>query len=170
MTEKKLRTPAAHVPSIAAVIKSEHFATGERAALKRMALDGTAPLALHRFMLRHIDEPWQGKRWLPEWRSLICSLAIQRDGGFDPGYPMGKALAKARFSETRLERLLSAKGDTLRRLALRAARQLAAAGIAADWRQFADLLFSRKPEIREAINRRIARDYFRELQNQKRKE
>lgn len=166
MIEKKTRTPAAHVPSLAAVIKSEHFATGERAALKRMALDGTAPMALHRFMLRHIDEAWQGERWLSEWRALICSLALQRDGGFNPGRPLGKALAKARFSENRLERLLSAKGDTLRRLALRAARQLAAAGIEADWRQFAELLFSRKPEIREDVNRRIARDFYREIQTQ----
>ena len=168
MTDQKIRTPADHVPSLAAVLKAEHFSTGERAALKRMAIDGAAPLALHRFMLRYIDDTWQGESWLPEWRSLICSLAIQRDGGFDPHKPMGRALAEARFSEHRLERLLAAKGDTLRRLTLRAARQLAAKGIAADWRQVAELLFSRKPEIREALNRRIARDFYRTIQILKR--
>jgi CRISPR system Cascade subunit CasB len=161
MTDTEIRTPAAHVPAIAAVLRAEHFSTGERAALKRMALDGPAPLALHRFMLRHVDEPWQGEIWMQEWRALICSLSIQRDGGFDPSKPFGKALAEARFSEHRLERLLSAKGETLHQLSLRAARQLAAKGIATDWRQLAELLFSRKPEIRESVNRRIARDYYR---------
>ena len=170
MTETKIRTPAEHVPSLAAVIKSEHFPAGDRAALKRMALDGTIPLALHRFMLRHVNEAWQEERWLPNWKALICSLALQRDGGFDPGMPFGKALARARFSEQRLERLLAAKGDILLRLALRAARQLAASGIAADWRHFAGLLFSQRSEMREAVNRRIARDYYREIQTQSPKE
>ncbi|UCF90214.1 MAG: type I-E CRISPR-associated protein Cse2/CasB [Desulfobacterales bacterium] len=161
MTDIETRTPAGHVPALAAVLKAEHFPTGERAALKRMALDGPAPLAFHRFVLRHIDSPWQSESWTSEWRALICSLAIQRDGGFDPSKPLGQALAEASFSEHRLERLLAATGETLRSLALRAARQLAAKGIATDWRQLAELLFSRNPEIREAVNRRIARDYYR---------
>ena len=170
MTEMETRTPSGHVPELAAVLKSEHFSTGERAALKRMALDGPAPLAFHRFMLRHVDSPWQAEYWTPEWRTLICSLAIQRDGGFDPSKPLGQTLAEARFSENRLERLLAATGETLRSLALRAARQLAAKGIATDWRQLAELLFSRNPEIREAVNRRIARDYYRIVQSKNREE
>lgn len=140
-----------------------HFPNGERAALKRMALDGAAPLALHRLLLRHVDEAWQGERWLPDWRLLVCALAIQRDGGFDPARPLGQALAEARYAESRLERLLSADGDTLRALALRAARQIAAKGIACDWRHLADLLFATSPEARERINTRIARDYYRNL-------
>lgn len=164
MTEKETRTPAAHVPELAAVLKGEHFPTGERAALKRMALDGPAPLAFHRFMLRHVDPPWQTEAWIPQWRTLICSLAIQRDGGFDPSKPLGQALAEAGFSEQRLERLLAATGETLRSLSIRAARQVAAKGVAADWRQLTELLFSRNPEIREAVNRRIARDYYRTLE------
>jgi len=161
MTDKETRTPAAHVPALAAVIKAEHFPTGERAALKRMALDGPAPLAFHRFMLRHVDSRWQSESWTLEWRTLICALAIQRDSGFDPSKPLGQALAEAGFSEHRLERLLAATGETMRSLALRAARQLAAKGISTDWRQLAVLLFSRNPEIREAVNRRLARDYYR---------
>ena len=170
MTDMETRTPADHVPALAAVLKAEHFPTGERAALKRMALDGPAPLAFHRFMLRHVDSAWQGETWTQEWRTLICSLAIQRDGGFDPSKPIVAALADSRFSENRLERLLAASGDTRRRLALRAGRQLAAKGIAADWRQLAELLFSRNPEIRETVNRRIARDYYQKVEQQNREE
>jgi len=163
MTNPEARAPAAHVPALARVLASDSFPNGERAALKRMALDGPAPLALHRFLLRHVDEAWQGETWLAEWRTLICALALQREGGFDPQRPIGQALAEARFAESRLERLLVAHDDTLRALALRTARQLSAKGIACDWRQFAELLFARNSDVRERINTRIARDFYRHL-------
>lgn len=170
MSEDQPRTPSAHVPEMAAVLKSENFPSGERAALKRMGMDGEAPLAFHRFVLRHVDPPLQADSLMKVWRTLICSLAIQRDGGFDPARPLGQSLAETGYSEKRLERLLSASGETLYRLALRAARQIAAKGVSADWRQMADLLFSRDPGGRETVNRRIARDYYRTLQLQKREE
>ncbi|MHB1360333.1 MAG: type I-E CRISPR-associated protein Cse2/CasB [Rhodocyclaceae bacterium] len=170
MTNPEVRTPAAHVPALAALLASAGLSNGERAALKRMALDGPAPLALHRMLLAHVDDAWQGERWLADWRALICALAIQRDGGFNPATPFGQALAEARFAESRLERLLSASDDTLRALALRAARQVAAKGIACDWRTFAELLFTRDSEYRERINTRIARDFYRTLQSANREE
>lgn len=170
MTNPEARTPAAHVPALAALLASAGISSGERAALKRMALDGPAPLALHRLLLAHVDDAWQGERWLADWRAIVCALAIQRDGGFNPATPLGQALAEARFAESRLERLLSASGDTLRALALRAARQVAAKGIACDWRTFTELLFTRDPEYREHINTRIARDFYRTLQSANREE
>lgn len=164
MTTPEARTPAAHVPNLVKMLASEGISNGERAALKRMALDGPAPLALHRLLLAQVDETWQSERWLAEWRALICALAIQRDGGYNQATPFGAALAEASFAESRLERLLAASDDTLRTLALRAARQVAAKRIACDWRTFADLLFARASDIRERINTRIARDYYRILQ------
>jgi len=121
-------------------------------------------------LLAHVDDAWQGERWLANWRAVLCALAIQRDGGFNPATPFGQALAEARFAERRLERLLSASGDTLRALALRAARQVAAKGIACDWRTFADLLFTPDDEQRERINTRIARDFYRTQQSANREE
>jgi CRISPR system Cascade subunit CasB len=163
MNTPEPRWPSAQVPALARALADPHFSNGERAALKRMGLEGPAPLALHRFILRQVEEAWQGEHWTPRWRALICALAIQRDGGFDPSRPWGQALAEARFAESRLERLLAAQGDTQLTLALRAARQLAAKGIACDWRQLADLVFAPNPEARERINTRIARDYYRNL-------
>lgn len=162
MNAPESRGPSAHVPALSRALADPHFSNGERAALKRMALDGPAPLALHRLILRQIDDAWQGEHWTPRWRALVCALAIQRDGGFDPTRPWGQALADAGYAESRLERLLAAQGDTLLALALRAARQLAAKGLACDWRQLADLLFS-GTDSRERINTRIARDYYRNL-------
>ncbi|EXI66606.1 MAG: CRISPR type I-E protein CasB/Cse2 [Candidatus Accumulibacter adjunctus] len=158
------RSPSAHVPAMARTLADPHFPNGERAALKRMGLEGPSPLALYRFILDEVDEPWQSDTWTRRWRALLCALAIQRDGGFDPSRPWGKALAEAGFAESRLERLLAAQGDTQLTLALRAARQLAAKGLACDWRQLADLIFSTDPEIRERINTRIARDYYHNLE------
>lgn len=163
MTIPDVRAPAAHVPALARLLSGDRIPNSERAALRRMDLHGPAPLALHRVLLHHIDETWQGETWLADWRTLICAMALQRDGGFDPRLPFGRALAVARFAESRLERLLVASDDTLRTLALRAARQLSAKGVACDWRQFAELLFSRLPEARERINIRIARDFYRDL-------
>lgn len=170
MTNPEASTPAAHVPALAALLASGGISNGERAALKRMALDGPAPLALHRLLLAHVDDTWQGERWLVDWRTVVCALAIQRDGGFNPATPFGQALAEARFAESRLERLLSASGDTLRALALRAARQVAAKGIACDWRTFAELLFTRDSDYRERTNTCIARDFYRTLQSANREE
>lgn len=170
MTNPEARTPAAHVPALAALLASAGISNGERAALKRMALDGPAPLALHRLLLAHVDDAWRGEHWLSDWRAVLCALAIQRDGGLNPATPFGQALAEARFAESRLERLLAASGDTLRALALRAARQVAAKGIACDWRTFAELLFTRDSDYRERINTRIARDFYRTLQSANREE
>lgn len=170
MTSSEPRTPAAHVPALAAMLASAGTSNRERAALKRMALDGPAPLALHRLLLAQVDDAWQGERWLADWRAVVCALAIQRDGGYTPATPFGQALAEARFAESRLERLLAAGGDTLRALALRAARQVAAKSIACDWRTFAELLFTRDAEYRERINIRIARDFYRTQQSANREE
>lgn len=161
MTDQQQRSPADHVPALAGLLGGEHFPTGEKAVLKRMALEGPAPLAFHRLILQQVDEPWQGPAWQEDWRTLLCALALQRDGGFNPERPLGRALAQVGFSEARLERLLAARDRTLRALALRAARHLAAKAVSADWRNLADLLFTRDPEIRENLNRRLARDYYR---------
>jgi len=164
MNTPEPRWPSAQVPALARALGDPRLANGERAALKRMGLEGPAPLALHRLILLRVDEDWQGEHWTPRWRALVCALAIQRDGGFDPSRPWGQALAEAHFAESRLERLLAAQGETQLALSLRAARQLAAKGIACDWRQLADLIFSSDPEMVERIKTRIARDYYRNLQ------
>jgi len=166
MTNPEQRTPAAHVPKLAALLSSAGISNGERAAFKRMALNGPTPLALHRLLLTHVDEDWQGEYWLSDWRTLICALAIQRGGehgGYQPDTSLGKALAQASFSEMRFERLLATSGDTLRALSLRAARQVATKSIACDWRMLASLLFARNPEHRERVNMTIARDFYHTL-------
>ncbi|MBF0528784.1 MAG: type I-E CRISPR-associated protein Cse2/CasB [Deltaproteobacteria bacterium] len=161
MTEIKQTPIWASVREMAEVLAGENFPIGERAALKRMGIDGAAPLAFHRFVIKYIEDAYQNGPWRADWRTLICAMARQRNGGFNPAISLGQALAEAGYAESRMERLLSANGDTLRALILRAARQLTAKDVAIDWSQLAELLFCRDPESREKINTRIARDFYR---------
>lgn len=165
MSEQPERqSPERRIAALAAFIASDGCSSGERAALKRMSLEGSTPLAFHKLWLQqidpHIDEYWKHDRWQPVWRTLVTALALQRGQFFDPKRPLGRTLHEARFAESRLERLLSAEGDTLFRLALRAARQVAAKQLPADWRDLARLLFAHS-KVRQSANDRLARAYYR---------
>ena len=155
------RSPAQHIPTLAAALDREGFPKGDRAKLRRMGAAGPAPLAFHRFVIRHVDARWQGEHWIPAWRTLICALAIPARSAYDPRTPLGLALAKVRFSEGRFERLVASDGATFHTLLLRAARQLSAKGQRADWRIAAALLFAPNETARDAVNLRFARDYYR---------
>lgn len=156
--------PAQRVARLAGLVASEHYSSGDRAALKRMSLDGPTPLAFHKLWLQeiepHIDEYWKHDRWQSAWRALATALALQRGKFFDPERPLGRVLHDAGFAESRLERLLSSEGDTLYRLALRAARQVAAKQLPADWRDLARLLLA-DGKARQFANDRLARAYYR---------
>jgi len=164
MSEQPERhTPERRVAALVAVMSSDHYPNGDRAALKRMSLDTPTPMAFHKLWLSqiesHIDEYWKQEHWQPAWRTLTTTLALQRGQCFDPKRPLGRVLHDARFAESRLERLLSADGDTLFRLALRAARQVAAQQLPADWRDLARLLFA-DGKARQFANDRLARAYY----------
>lgn len=166
MNRNEFKRPSEHIPYIAAVLAGEHFPTGELAALKHMALDRNTPLAFYRFILQYVDTHWQTAQWQNKWRTIICALSLQRGNAFDPQQPWGKVLAKAGFSAYRLERLLASRDETLHKLILYAAQQIATKGFAADWRQPTDILFCQDVQIRENINRHIACDYYRAAQLQ----
>lgn len=105
---------------------------GELAALRRMKDDIGAPL-YWRLAARH---GWQGKT-LIDWAAITRMLALltptgQRDpahGLQDPATPLGAALFgdgdRPLLNETRLARLLAARGDQRRAALERAVRMLA---------------------------------------------
>lgn len=140
----------------------EHFPTGDRAALKRMAPDRPPPLAFYRLAFRELPENWEYR--LGEWQSMVAGMSLLSGHGnpHDPKRPLGKALARLNYSEARLERLLAAEGDTLNTLLLRAARFLAAKKEPVDWTDCARLLLA-EGDRREQIRREIAGDYYRNL-------
>lgn len=157
VVETSLESRVGH---LVGVIGNERFPTGERAALRRMApRQGLPwPVSFYRFALMHLPDSWE--RHAEDWVTIVAGIAIMAPNAhrFDRG--VGKALAEAGYSETRLERLLAATGHTQRTLVLRAARFLAAKASPCNWVEFAQLLLTQDDEKRELLNRRIARDFY----------
>ena len=152
---------------IAATLGSEHFPTGERAALRRMSPGQPPPLYFYRFALRHLPEGWERNE--PDWGTLTAGIALMAPHAHQPGRGLGTALGEAGYSEGRLERLLQSEGDTRRTLFLRAVRFLAAKAQPFDWSGGAQLLLTINQEKREAVHRRIARDFYTIVDQQEKK-
>jgi CRISPR system Cascade subunit CasB len=147
------------VARIAALLSSDLFPTGDRAALKRMTPEGDPPLAFYRFAFRYLPEGWE--RHSREWMTVVAGMAIMARNPHNPSQPTGKVLFEAGYSEKRLERLMAAKGELQQILVLRAARFLAAQGRPLNWSEFARLLLSRDRAKSESARHAIARDYYR---------
>ena len=163
-SDTETETLWASIARLAGILSGEHFPTGDRAALKRMAPDQPPPLAFYRFAFRELPEGWESRRSV--WQTLTAGLALSSNHGnpHNRHHPLGRALAEQGYSEARLERLLAAEGDTLNTLLLRAARYLAAKGEAVDWTDAARLLLT-ADEGKERIRRKIAGDYYRNLKD-----
>lgn len=157
----------ASIARLAGILSGEHFPTGDRAALKRMAPDRPPPLAFYRFAFRELPEGWQSRR--SAWQTLTAGLALASNQGnpHNSNRPLGRALAEQGYSEARLERLLAAEDDTLHTLLLRAARFLTTKGETVDWTDAARLLLTTADDGKEQIRREIARDFYRHLKDKK---
>jgi len=145
---------------IAAMIAADHFPTGERAALKRMARDEPPGLAFFRFWPRYLKAEAPPDARVREWAALLAGIALMGRNAHQPGRRFGAVLAETRYSEDRLERLLATDdADVRRTLFLRAVRFLAAKGEAFDWVGAAAWLLT-SDDKREDAARRIARDFY----------
>ncbi len=146
---------------IAGIISSDRFATGERAALRRMNPGHPPPLCFYRFALSHLPSGWEHAS--DDWTTLVAGIALMAPGAHNAQVRFGEALAAAGYSEARLERLLAAEGEVRRMLFLRAIRFLAAKSKPFNWTEGAQLLLTKGPSKRETVNLRIARDFFSKL-------
>lgn len=155
---------AAAVGRLSAVLASEHYPAGDRAALKRHAPGQPPPLAFYRLWLRHLHDELPPEPATQAWALLAWGLAFSGRQAHRPDRPLGRALAESAFAEARLERLLAAPdGEVRHSLAEAAVRFLGAKGEAFDWAQLAQLLLTRDDQARERLHRRIATDYYRHL-------
>jgi CRISPR type I-E/ECOLI-associated protein CasB/Cse2 len=155
----KGQTLAQQVSHIAAIIASDDFPTGDRAALKRQTPTQEPSLTFYRFAFGHLEEGWQRQKGA--WITICSGIALMCPHPHRPDRPAGQALAETGYSEARLERLLAAEGDVLQTLVLRAGRFLAAKGEPINWTDFARLLLAEDSEKREKARLRIARHYYR---------
>ena len=104
----------ATVARIAGLISSDRFATGDRAALRRMAPEQPPPLVFYRLGVRYLPEGWE--HTMDDWVTLVAALAIMAPNAFRPDHGLGQALAEATYSEARGCRGLRGPEVGLRRL------------------------------------------------------
>lgn len=150
---------------------------GDLAELRRMDPDNPDAAVFWRLLAPHdlLGSPVvEGK-----WALILHGIALMtstNSGGDNPqtahdGYmPVGRALflggeaqrAQGFYSESRLNRLLTARGPMLRVLLARMFRMLAASSVSFNWREMAQFILTEDydEEAAEQSRRRIARDYY----------
>ena len=136
---------------------------GEQAALAR--LDPDAPRAhqvgalAHALVLAGLEpDDWQAETW-QRWALLAHGMAL---AGHDEGGRLGAQFARAEVSESRITRLLTARGDAFRQQVPRLLRLLASRSVAPNWLEFGALILATdRDEARaETLRLRIAGNYY----------
>ena len=155
-------------------IASEGFRRGDLAALRRMDPESPDAAAFWRLTARY--DVLRGAESERKWGLILHGIALMtRTAGEDAagraahvrGMPVGRALfsggdanrSTAFYSESRFNRLLTARGPMLRTLLARMFRMMAAADVRFDWYQMSQLILS-EGERAERVRRTIARDYY----------
>jgi CRISPR type I-E-associated protein CasB/Cse2 len=157
------------VARIAAELAAPGFPRGDLAALRRMEPDapGRTPVVL-RLLARHASEGLEyGADELRRWALVLHGMALMAPEHHRSAVPVGRALfgpgREPLYTESRLARLLSARGPAFRAQVPRLARQLKGKDQALDWCELADLILAEgRDEARaEQARERIARAYYR---------
>ncbi len=161
--------------ALAAHLQRASTSTGDRAALARLqpeALQAHELAALSRALLAAGLSPdsWHPDTW-PRWALIAQGIAL---AGHDGSRPLGEQLARAGVAESRVTKLLTARGEAFRQLLPRLLRLLASLGVAPNWRELGELVLiesstdRQRIEAAEALRLRIAGPYFSHLARQQR--
>lgn len=171
MTEIDTNQSASPLARLAQVIaRAERFRgdasaldKGEQAALARLDPDAPRPHqigALARALVLAGIEPddWQPETW-QRWALLAHGMAL---AGHDTASRLGAQLARAEVSESRVTRLLTARGDAFRQQVPRLLRLMVSRGIAPNWLEFGALILAtdRDEDHAETLRLRIAGNYY----------
>ena len=150
---------------------------GDLAELRRMDPEAADKAVFWRLMALQglLGDPGLERKWALILHG-IALMTPRTGGGGDSrtahnGYnPVGRALylggesqrTSALYSETRLNRLLTARGPMLRTLLARMFRMLAAANVSFNWREMAQFILNEgyDQQAAEQGRRRIARAYY----------
>ena len=156
---------------------AEHH-RGDLAELRRMDPDEPDVAVFWRLLARY-DILNSGETVESKWALILHGIALMTpttggDGdartAHDGYKPVGRALflggesqrAQAFYSESRLNRLLTARGPMLRTLLSRMFRMLAASGVSFNWREMSQYILNDgcNEDAAEKGRRRIARAYY----------
>ena len=152
--------------AIAAELASPAFPRGDLASLRRMNPDvpGRAP-ALLKLLARHYPNALAGPpESLRRWSLVLHGMALMAPDCHRSPRPVGEALFAANYAESRLARLLSARGDQFRALVPRLCRHLKAKDQRLNWQELAMLVMAegRDESRAEECRLRIASAYYRQ--------
>ena len=158
---------------IANHMASEGFGRGDLAALRRMDPESPDAAAFWRLTARY--DVLRGAESERRWGLILHGIALMTKTGGDTigrsahvrGLPVGRALfiggdvnrTTAFYSESRFNRLLTARGPMLKALLARMFRMMAATDQGFDWYQMSQFILS-EGDRAERIRRSIARDYY----------
>lgn len=138
---------------------------GERAALARMnpeAMRAHQIAALSRALIQAELEPehWRPETWR-RWALIAHGMAL---AGHNGKGALGVQLCTAGVAESRVTKLLTARGDAFRQLLPPLLRLLASKDVAPNWNELGRLILNegRNEEQAESIRMQIAGRYFSE--------
>ena len=162
--------PARVSPYGALAAHVRNAGSGDRAALARMNPDALRPheiAALARALLLAGLQPetWRPETW-PRWALIAHGMAL---AGHDGAGRLGRQLAQAGVAESRVTRLLTARGEAFRQLLPRVLRLLASKGVQPNWFELGELVlkedssFPDDAQRAELLRMRIAGPYFSAL-------
>ena len=161
---------------VAALVNQDR---GGLAALRRMNPDAPEATVFWRLLAKHNQLGKERTELESKWALILHGIAVmtptQRGEGLQFAHngnvSVGKALfegdgergGNAFYSESRLSRLLNARGAMLRTLLARTFRMLAAKGVTFDWREMARFILNSGYDetSAEQSRRRIASEYYR---------
>ncbi len=157
---------------VAASLAREDFPRGDLAALRRMDPDAPDAAAFWRLLAQH--ELAGNPAVESKWALILHGIALMTDtsenrSAHSATTPVGRALYLGGeehrdggfFSETRLNRLLTARGPMMRALLARMFRMVGT-GRPFDWREMAHLILydDYREDLAEEARRDIARAYY----------
>lgn len=148
----------------------QRASTGDRVALARLKPEALQPhqlAALARALTAAglAPEQWHADTW-PRWALIAHGMAL---AGHDGKQKLGRQLANAGVSESRVTKLLTSRGDAFTQLLPRVLRLLASKGVAPNWRELGELILKESSSLRsnqadaEEIRLQIAGPYFSTL-------
>lgn len=148
----------------------QRASAGDRAALARLKPEALQPhqlAALARALTAAglAPEQWHADTW-PRWALIAHGMAL---AGHDGKQKLGRQLAHAGVSESRVTKLLTSRGDAFTQLLPRVLRLMASKGVAPNWRELGELVLKESSSLRsnqddaEEIRLQIAGPYFSTL-------
>lgn len=143
---------------------------GDRAALSRLDPKALRPheiSALARALLAAGLQPetWRPDTW-PRWALIAHGMAL---AGHDGSARLGQQLARADVAESRVTRLLTARGEAFRQLLPRVLRLMASKNVQPNWTELGELVLKEDSRTHDDAQRaeqlrlRIAGPYFSAL-------